>query len=162
MPFVDNFVVCYGGYDPELQVPTMAVFNTFEEYRTGVMRQLNQDEDSSLAVQGSVNAESHRVNIEGLEKFNDEEYFKSYYVVAINLELTSGSARVKLEKVMVDGGVTRIYLSSGVSGGVGTDDMASAHVFIGLNRVKFDGYGKIEVYVNNMLMNFSGDDGSVM
>lgn len=40
--------------------------------------------------------------------------------------------------------------------------MASAHVFIGLNKVKFDGYGKIEIYVNNVLVNFAGSDGSIM
>ena len=78
------------------------------------------------------------------------------------MELNSGSTKVELVKVAVDGGVTRIYLSSYIPGDVGTCDMASAHVFIGLNKVKFDGYGKIEIYVNNVLVNFAGSDGSIM
>ena len=161
LPFVDNFVVCYDGYYPQLHIPTMAVFNSFEEYSAGIMQILNLDSSSSLAAPGAVSGDDKRVN-EGLGRFNNKEYFNNYYVVAFSMELNSGSTKVELVKVAVDGGVTRIYLSSYIPGDVGTCDMASAHVFIGLNKVKFDGYGKIEIYVNNVLVNFAGSDGSIM
>ncbi len=152
----DDPVIIYGGYDQKLTKPTMKLFHTYDEFNAGIIDELTPS--------------SHRVDASGgdydtaykeqLAKF-DAKYFEQHFAIVINLKLTSGSARVSLGSMMQEDGVTKIYLTSFVPGDVGTCDMASAHILLGMDRAVFDPNAKIEVYLNKLPLEFASANGDI-
>ena len=117
------------------------------------------DRNTALTVFGNGNYElvgdEYRVisqaDIEALRGF-DEAYFDTHFLVAVSISLTSGSMRTNLVDVVNEGGVIKIFLSTVRPGEVGTCDMVSDTVYIGLDRSVFSTDAQIEFYVNGAVM----------
>ncbi|MDD7488519.1 MAG: hypothetical protein PUK25_02395, partial [Clostridiales bacterium] len=92
-----------------------------------------------------------QADIEALRGF-DEAYFDTHFLVAVSISLTSGSMRTNLVDVVNEGGVIKIFLSTVRPGEVGTCDMVSDTVYIGLDRSVFSTDAQIEFYVNGAVM----------
>lgn len=117
------------------------------------------DPDTALTVFGSgsdgLAGDESRVvsqaDIEALRGF-DEAYFDTHFLVAVSVSLTSGSMRTNLVDVVDDNGVIKIFIRTARPGDVGTCDMVSDTVYIGLDRSVFSTDAEIEFYVNGAAM----------
>lgn len=153
-------VIFYGSYDSSLPQASLTTYSTFDAFNSGVAKKLKS------------NGESYRINSSNPDKgeaFNsgmldmfDEEYFEEHFVLALRLTLTGGSVKAKLSNVVVDGDTTKICLTSVALGDVGTCDMVSVHVLIGLSVDKYDINNKTVVLMNGFPIKFSSGIGETM
>ena len=92
----------------------------------------------------------------------DEEYFDEHFVLTLRLTLSGGSVKAALSNIVSDGDSTKIYLTSVAYGDVGTTDMVSVHVLIGLSVDKYDINNKAVVHMNGIPIKFTSGMGETM
>ncbi len=144
----DKFFAYYGGYDESLMSDELIVINDYDEFKQFNMvdwlsqyaASFDETKDPELAT---------------------AEYFETHYLVAFRMALTSGSQKVKFENISYDSDTVKIYLSCGIEGDVGTSDMASVSVLIGVKKTEGITNVTPEIYVNDVIFDFAKDGGGI-
>lgn len=145
----NKYSVYYGGYNEKLAHEELVIIEDFDEFKQfNVNDWLSQYAAASDAAKNPV-------------EFATEEYFETHYLVAFRMVLTSGSQKVKLENIKYDSGKVKIYLSCDIDGDVGTSDMASASVLIGIKKAEGITDTVLEIYVNDVIFDFDKDNGGI-
>lgn len=148
-PAEDNkFFVYYGGYNEDLMNGGLTVIDNYDEFKQFNMidwlsqyaASFDETKDPELAT---------------------EEYFETHYLVVFRMALTSGSQKVNFKNIEYGSDTVKIYLSCDIDGDVGTSDMASASVLIGVKKREGTANGIPEIYVNDVILDFAKDGGGI-
>lgn len=155
-----NSVIYYGHYNVQLPKPILSKYDTYQSFNSGVISKLSKS-DTTFSV-GSSNPDIGNVfDISMLELF-DEDYFSEHFVLTLDIQLPSGSAKVSVDKIMSDNDETKIYLSSVILSDLGTCDMVTAHIVLGLSKSDYDAQAKTSVFMNSFPIEIGYGTESIM